>query len=299
MRLDKLHLFNSPRQSMLRKNNLGFLIIAGVMIQAACSEIKKDTGYSKIDNLISKDSATVIKNSIKAMSNDNFKPGQYTGTNKTTINYRLLSPAQTNTKDKYPLVLVLHGSGAVGTDNVTQLGVLVKLWDKPAIREKYPAYILAPQFPVRSSNYVQDKNKNVLISTPDACLSTALQLIDSLKKVLPINGRKVYVIGFSMGGSGTINSLDLRPDLFAAGISISGIPDFNRTNTLPKIPLWIVHGNADNENSMTTDSLFYKELNALNDHYIKFWEIDKLDHDIYSPLYTSDLIPKWLFRHEK
>jgi predicted peptidase len=273
------------------------ITVTFIITLSACSGEKKDTGHYRLSQQISKDSAEKIKNNIRAISNDVLTAFQYTGANKITINYRLLSPASSNKKDKYPLVLVLHGSGAVGTDNTTQLSVLVKLWAQPYIRERYFAYVLAPQFPQRSSNYSPDPDKKVLVSTPDPCLTTALQLIDSLKKTLPIDEKKIYVIGFSMGGSGTINSLELRPDLFAAAVAISGIPAFNHTNTLAKVPIWLIHGNADTENPMGSDSLLYEQLHARHDPHIKFWEIDHLGHDIYPDLYTGDKIPRWLFSH--
>jgi len=266
-------------------------------MQTACSGVQKDTGHSRVKQHISKDSANKVKDSIRAISREVFQPFQYTGPGKTTINYRLLSPARK--KDNYPLVLVLHGSGAVGTDNTSQLGVLARLWAKAAIRERYPAYIVVPQFPLRSSNYTMSPDKKVLVSSPDACLNTALQLIDSLKNVLPVNKRKIYVIGFSMGASSAINSLELRPDLFAAAVAVSGIPAFGRMDALAGIPIWLVHGNADQENPIDTDVLLYKELHALGDRHIKFWEVEGLDHDVYAELYTSEQMPAWLFRHKK
>jgi predicted peptidase len=59
-------------------------------------------------------------------------------------------------EDKYPLVVVYHGSGAIGTDNNVQLGLLHKLFASPEIQSKYPAFVLAPQFPTRSSDYKTD-----------------------------------------------------------------------------------------------------------------------------------------------
>jgi predicted peptidase len=139
----------------------------------------------------------------------------------------------------------------------------------------------------------------VLISTPDPCLSTALQLVDSLKKALAIDERKIYVMGFSMGASSTINSIELRPDLFAAAISISGIPAFSRIKTLAQTPIWFVHGNADPENPYASDSLLYKELRAMHAPQIRFWVIEGLEHMIYSGLYTGDAVPVWLFSHTR
>ena len=272
------------------------LLVTGFITPTACVTSRSDAGYFRTQQRLTKTATDSLKASIRTISNDVFKPYQYTGHNNITINYRLLAPEQVNGKDRYPLVLVLHGSGAIGTDNTSQLGILAKLWAQPAIREKYPAYVVAPQFPQRSSNYALDSTRNVLVSTPDACLSTALQLIDSLKKVLPVNDRKVYVIGFSMGGSGTINAIVLRPDLFTAGVAISGIPAFNQLNTLAQTPIWIIHGNADTENPINTDLLLYKELQSLHSRHTRFWEVDSLEHDIYYRLYTGDAIPKWLFR---
>lgn len=255
-------------------------LLFAVILLTACSThhiIKQTTG---------KEAALAAKNKLKESSNDDFKPFQYHD-----IHYRLLSPSHTAPSATYPLVLVLHGSGAVGTDNIAQQGVLVKLWAQEDIRNKYPAYILAPQFPQRSSNYMLDSSRNVLVSKPDVSVNTVLQLIDSLKKVLPVNNRKIYVIGFSMGASTALNSVALRPGLFAAAISISGIPDFKRNS---KTPVWLIHGNADHENPFSSDSLFYK---TMHDRHISFWEIDELEHEVYPELYMTDAIPKWLFKH--
>jgi predicted peptidase len=276
-----------------------FILFIGLTL-SACPGIKKQTGYYKLQQQISPDSASRIRNRILSIDNEVFRPFQYTGAGNITINYRLLEPVRSNNKDKYPLVLVLHGSGRpIGTDNKSQLGVLAKLWAQENIREKYPAYVVVPQFPRRSSNYIPDTVRKVLTSVPDSCLTVTFQLIDSLKKVLPIDENRIYVLGFSMGGSSTINSLDLRPDLFAAGISISGIPDFNETARLAKMPLWLIHGNADTENPMGSDSLLYKELRSLHAEHITFWEVDRLQHEVYAGLYATDIIPDWLFRNRK
>jgi predicted peptidase len=277
-----------------------FLLMAtGLIASEGCASTAQRSGYYKTKQTTNQDAADKAKAAIRAISNDVFQPFQYTGANKIPINYRFLSPLNVSNQEQYPLVLVLHGSGAIGTDNVSQLGILAKLWAQPDIREKYPAYIVVPQFPQRSSNYVMDKERKVLVSIPDPCLTTALQLIDSLKKVLPIDARKIYVTGFSMGGSGSVNSLMLRPDLFAAAVPVSGVPAFTQPAVLVKTPLWIIHGNADNENPFNSDSLLYHELSTTRTPQFRFWEIEGLGHDVYSELHTSDILPRWLFRQKR
>jgi predicted peptidase len=275
------------------------LSVTGLLLLPACTGERKEAGYSRLSQTISKDSADKSRNNIRSISNDLFEAHRYTGTNHITIGYRLLVPENRSNGDTYPLVLVLHGSGAVGTDNTSQLGILAKLWAQPGIRRQYPAFIVAPQFPQRSSNYVQQQPGNILVSSPDACLNSALQLIDSLQTALPVNKRKIYITGFSMGASSTINALYLRPGLFAAAIAVSGIPSFTKLPSLKQTPIWLIHGNSDTENPISSDSLFYRQLRSQHGRHVTFWEIDRLEHDIYPGLYTGEGIPRWLFNHYK
>lgn len=233
---------------------------------------------------------------IKSLNTDVFSKGSFKGTSDTPIVYRLLKP--NNTKSKLPLVIVFHGSNAVGNDNTSQLGILAKLFATDAIQEKYRAFILAPQFPSRSSNYVLDRSRNVLTSIPQSCLRTSLQLIDSLKNTLNIDEKRIYLIGFSMGASSVINALSLKPDLFAAGISISGIPQFDKVKTLTNIPIWLIHGNMDTENPYNSDEKFFEEVKHNNK--TRFWEFDNLTHnDIFAPAILTDELPHWLFKNKR
>jgi len=233
---------------------------------------------------------------IKGLNTDVFTKASFKGTADTAIVYRLSKPHRT--KSKLPLVIVFHGSNAVGNDNTSQLRILAKLFASDGIQAKYPAFVLAPQFPSRSSNYVLDQSRNVLTSVPQSCLKTALQLIDSLKNTLNIDEKRIYLIGFSMGASSVINALALKPDVFAAGISISGIPQFDKVNVLANIPIWLIHGNIDTENPFDSDKQFFEEVSVK--HKTRFWEFDKLAHnDIFAPAILTAELPKWLFKNKR
>lgn len=256
--------------------------------------------YRLVTNLPNRDSVLRIKAGInRQVSSDSFAAHQYlpAGNNNDTIRYRLLEPAMAVTGERYPLVLILPNSGGIGYDNLTQMNAMVKMWAQPAIRTRYPAYVVAPQFSRRSSNYIMDNGKMVLVSQYDTCLTEALQLIDSLKRTEAIDTGRIYVMGFSMGASSVVNVLGIRPGMFAAAIAVSGIPDFNHLNTLRHTPLWIIHGNADPENPFATDSLLYQQLKSKPVKELRFWEIDQLAHDTYYELYTTDLPEQWLFSH--
>ncbi|MET3126786.1 putative peptidase [Arcicella rosea] len=141
-----------------------------------------------------------------------------------------------------------------------------------------------------------DTSRNVLYSTPRACLNSVLALIDTLKLNLNIDTKRIYVIGFSMGGSTVINSLSARPELFAAGISISGIPQFDKIQELATTPIWLIHGIDDTENPINSDEQFYREMSE----NIRFWKLKATTHDnVFTTQILGETLPKWLFKQRK
>ncbi|WP_430402885.1 prolyl oligopeptidase family serine peptidase [Fluviicola sp.] len=261
----------------------------------SCVTNKKQFGQTIIENTVDTTFSKQEILRIRSIDNNVFDTATFLGIEQIEIKYRLFTPKQ-KSKVKYPLVIVYHGSGAIGTDNKSQLGLLQKLFASPEIQAKYPAYVLAPQFPTRSSNYAIDTVRNVLRSKSSPCLNSVLQLIDSLKSNLNIDSSRIYLIGFSMGGSTVINSLFARPELFTAGISIAGIPQFDNTQILNNIPIWLIHGIDDTENPINSDEQFYKEM----DSRIRFWKLKATTHDnIFSALILGETLPKWLFKQKK
>ncbi|RBL92417.1 carboxylesterase family protein [Chitinophaga flava] len=273
------------------KKNISVFALLALLLSLAVAAQQQPTAYSLVHSTANPKHVDSIKAAIRGIDAHVFQPYQFR-----TIKYRLLTPLSVGRNKRYPLVLVLHGSGAVGTDNISQLGILAKMWAMQDIRKDYPAYVVAPQFPERSSNYVMDSIRGMLVSVPGPNTNTVLQLIDSLKQVLSVDTNRIYVIGFSMGASSVYNSIGLRPGLFAAGVAVSGIPDFNHLPVLASTPLWTIHGNADHENPFRTDSLLQQTLRGSRQ---RFWEADQLGHEIYSELYTTAILPAWLFSQQR
>lgn len=272
------------------------LITGLILLIISCKTTTPPFGETTIDY---NNDSTLSKQQIlriRSLPAEAFDSGTFAGKEKIEIKFRLFSPKLTKA-DNYPLVVVFHGSGAVGTDNISQLGVIQKLFATPAIQKKYPAFILAPQFATRSSDYLLDSTRKVLTSEPRFCLKTVLQLIDSLKDNLNIDKNKIYVVGFSMGGSTVINALSARPDLFAAGVSISGIPQFDKIKELTSIPIWLIHGIDDTENTIDSDLQFYSEI---KNNKVRFWKLKGRTHDnIFTAKILCEALPKWLFKHSK
>ena len=63
--------------------------------------------------------------------------------------YRLLKPKDYDAKQKYPLVIFLHGAGERGDDNAKQLVHGMNDFASDEVMAKYPAFVFAPQCPER------------------------------------------------------------------------------------------------------------------------------------------------------
>lgn len=232
---------------------------------------------------------------IKKLSFAEFKSGSFND-EKVAVNYRLLKPKTVEHNKKYPLILVFHGSGAIGTDNASQMGVLSKMWLLPENRDQYPVFVLSPQFPVRSSNYHLDKNRNVQVSESNEYLDLVLKSVDSLSKTENIDENRIYVMGFSMGGATVMNAISKRPDLFAAAINVSGISEFSNLKEIKNIPLWIVHGGLDTDNRPESNLKFFNEIKESGQVF--FWNYkDKYHNNILSAELIKE-IPQWIFKQK-
>jgi len=274
---------------------LSFILIISSVVSCVCHQTKFGTRTEIYDKKDSLKSLARIKE-IKNLDYSDFKAGKFDN-GKVAVNYRFLKPSKIEQNKKYPLILVFHGSGAVGTNNTSQMGVLSKMWLLPENREKYQAYVLSPQFPIRSSNYHLDETRNVKVSESNEHLDLVLKSIDSLIIKENIDPSRIYVMGFSMGGATTSNAISKRPDLFAGAINVSGISQFDKINELQKMPIWIVHGSLDTDNFPQSNFKFFDEMKSTGKIFL--WEYkDKYHNNILSAELVNE-IPKWLFKQIK
>lgn len=227
-----------------------------------------------------------VQELMRAVPVATFEPGSFTAADGTTIPYRLLRPAELTAGRTYPLVVLFHGSGSIGTDNVSQVGPFAKSWAVPAMRSRYPAFVVVPQFPARSAVYRDQA------SSATSSLHAGLALIDELLRTLPVDRQRVYAAGFSMGGSAVWNAVSLRPELFSAAVAVSGVPN---TEALRHghTRLLLIHGDADTENPFTATARAYEQVRSTR---VDFWQYRGLEHDFPAELLLNTAIADWLFQ---
>lgn len=218
--------------------------------------------------------------------------------NDIKIPYRLLTPKNNQKDKKFPLVITFHNSTRIGNDNENQLEPFAKIWLRDEIYEKYPCYVVAPQFNKRSTNY-EINEKGVQISKPSNEVSALLKLIKDLEKEYPnIDKNRIYLIGYSMGGSTSQNLMNLQPNTFAAVVSVAAVPDLSNLNKIKEKNIWLIHGKNDDENPYIGSVELYNRLSS--NKKLIFTTFTNLNHNnIVIPFLITDEIPKWLFEKHR
>jgi predicted peptidase len=222
-----------------------------------------------------------------------FTPGRFATNEGTALPYRLLKPATIEPGRTYPLVLQLHASGAIGTDNASQIGAFSNGWLLPAMRDKYAAFVLIPQFPGRTVEYADVAEPSLLRSKPTALLAPIYQLVDTVIKDFPIDRSRIYVVGFSMGASSALQALMARPDLFAAAMAIAAVPP--DSSWVPAAPILMLHGDADTENPFIAARAWAQAMQAKGAREIEFRAYPGLQHELPPDLPAAMWWRDWLF----
>jgi len=216
--------------------------------------------------------------------------------------YRILLPQDFNPKNKYPLILILHGSGERGNDNEAQLVHGSKLFLKEDIRNKFPAFVVFPQCAAESSWARIDiegdfPNRELIFhedakATPDMVLLEGL--IKSLKKEYKIDIARLYVGGLSMGGMGTFELVRRNPKMFAAAFPICGGANPLISKRLRKPYWWVFHGDADNVVAEKYSANMVEAM-KIEGVSVKYSVYEGVTHNSWDKAFAEpDLLP-WLF----
>jgi predicted peptidase len=223
---------------------------------------------------------------------EQFAPHRFVAKDGTALPYRLLEPMTLDSGKRYPLVLQLHGSGAIGTDNEGQIGAFSNGWLQPEIRKRYPAYVLVPQFPARTVEYPAVANESQLRSHP-TLLTSAYELVDFIAKEFPVDRSRIYVVGFSMGASSALQAIIAHPDWFAAAMAIAPVPP--DASTIPATPILILHGDRDTENPFTVSRAWSDEITRRGARNIEFRAYPGLEHELPPDVPAGTWWRDWLF----
>src|SRR5262245_32013327 len=82
---------------------------------------------------------------------DGYASRTFAGAKGTRMPYRLFVPDERSRAKPLPVIVYLHGSGGIGTDNLKQISggntTGTRRWVTPAAQARHPSFVVAPQLP--------------------------------------------------------------------------------------------------------------------------------------------------------
>jgi poly(3-hydroxybutyrate) depolymerase len=174
--------------------------------------------------------------------------------------YRLIVPESWDGASALPLVVVLHGSNG-DHDSVLNNRALIaqadaKGWAILSPMGYSPNSGWGNHLPVVLANGTMPRPRPSTIGgvvlpkdgiEPEPAERDVLRTIAAVRAEYPIDGRRIYLIGNSMGGEGTWHLAARLPNLWAAVAPAAGAIDPQRFDyaALGRLPVLAVHGQQD------------------------------------------------------
>lgn len=180
---------------------------------------------------------------------------------------------------RVPAIIFLHGASLCGRnmERVRRYGLLHAI----AKGRYYPCMVIAPQNPGGAWN--PEKIARVL---------------DWVEARHDIDTTRIYVIGMSLGGYGTLDFAGTYPDRVAAAMALCGGSTLRDFDGLGRIPLWILHGTADRAVPVSQSKKVVEAIKESgNDDLLRYDWVPGASHgDLARLLYLKQTYD-WLFSH--
>jgi predicted peptidase len=158
----------------------------------------------------------------------NFERRTFKMPDGSTVRYGLSVPHDYNKTSPRPLVIALHPGGGAGRPYYGDQ--YMRTIFVPGLRE-LGAITIAPDVPTRAWTDPQAEQ-------------AVMALVAAVRDEFAIDRRRIVVVGFSLGGSGTWFLSSRHPDLFTAAIVMAGRTEEPVAN-LAKIPTYVIHSRDD------------------------------------------------------
>ncbi|MDE5837307.1 MAG: dienelactone hydrolase family protein [Paramuribaculum sp.] len=199
-----------------------------------------------------------------------------------TYNFWLYTPDRTidDEIEPKPVIIFLHGASLCGRnlEMVKRYGTI----DAIEKGRNIDAYVIAPQNPGGSWN----PNK-------------LMQILDWVSDNHNIDYDRVYAIGMSLGGYGTIDLAAAYPDRIAAAIAMCGGSTVSDLSSLNDVPLWIIHGTADRAVSVQQSDKVVAEMRQADTETPRliYNRVQGMNHSRPARMFYLTESYEWLFRH--
>lgn len=212
-------------------------------------------------------------------------------TKTVTADYLLHLPRgyEAKGKQRWPLMLFLHGAGERGT-NVQKVAAhgppkLVKT------NPDFPFILVSPQCP-----------EGEIWSN-----ETVLALLDHIIAKHKVDTHRVYLTGLSMGGYGTWSLGVQHPERFAAIAPICGggepvrvmLAGKTKSAALKSLGVWAFHGAKDSVVKLEESERMVGALKKAGVKEVELTVYPEADHDSWTETYKNPKLYEWFLQHER
>jgi len=222
-----------------------------------------------------------------------------------TYKYQVFVPDDWTPRQKWPVILFLHGSGERADDGLQQtdigIGTAIRI-----DRSQVPAIVVMPQC-----------RKNLWWVEPPMS-DLAMATLDAATKEFHGDTSRTYLTGLSMGGYGTWYLAQKYPGRFAALVVVCGgihppaatlkahpelvkwVPEDGPKSyaeaaaRIGKVPVWIFHG-ADDEVVPVTESQRMQAAMKQIGAEVHYTEFPGVKHVSWDKAYDDPKLFQWLF----
>jgi predicted peptidase len=109
---------------------------------------------------------------------------------------------------------------------------------------------------------------------------------------------RVYVLGMSLGGYGTLDFAGTYPDKIAAAVALCGGSTLKDYRGLGELPLWIVHGTADRAVSVHESQKVVAGMKTLGiTSRLRYEWLPGASHGALARYFYTSKTYEWLFQH--
>ena len=226
--------------------------------------------------------------------------------------YQVYVPSNYAATAAWPVIVSLHGNGRQGTDGMLQTGTdfAIRIREN---REPFPAIVILPQARPGTRWFYPEMEDLVMAE---------------LRRTMAefhIDTTRVYLHGFSMGGTGSYRIAFRWPTIFAAVIVVAGrvedgppytaaeiaidrqanpfvtAPDpFEMlARSIKHIPMWIFHGDADERVPVDQSRKLVSALKRVGAS-VQYTEFPGLDHNgAPAKAYAEPELFRWLLAQHR
>lgn len=218
-----------------------------------------------------------------------------------TYRYQVYVPVEWTNKQKWPVILSLHGIGERGDDGIfsTELGL------SRAIRRKAGAFPFVAVFPQCRGNALWvDKEMQEM----------AMAALDQTIKEFNGDRDRLILTGLSMGGfgvwemamryagtwaaiapvCGALKAPPAYPDLHSHIVDLSGPDPYTEAaKKVGAVPAWLFHGTRDATIPVEESRKMVEAMKAVGAQ-VRYTEYPDMGHNAWDRAYVEPEFPKWV-----